>query len=239
MAASVTTFWAPKAGCTEEEWEDAFCCDPHQGRFSVADGASESSFSAAWARLLVEGFVANPVLGPALPEWVHPLQEVWARGMEGRTLAWYAEEKARNGAFSSLLGVSLDEADGLWRAVAVGDSNLFALRQGRLIASFPLDRASEFNTHPHLISSVDRANNGVWSTVREWEGDCRPGDVLMLMTDALAAWFLSEAENRRRPWAALERIDSPEGFRQFLEFARAGRAMRNDDATYVRIEVES
>ncbi len=234
MTPTVAAFWAPKAGSTAEEWEDAFCCDPGQGRFSVADGASESSFAAAWARLLAEGFVARPPDGPIQREWLRPLQEDWARGAEGRPLPWYAEEKARSGAFSSLLGVCLNTAARRWRAVAVGDSCLFVVRAGKLLSSFPLGRSVEFHNRPALLSS---AGANVWSAVREEEGTFAPGDVLWLMTDALAAWFLAEAELRRRPWAVLQRVPTQKDFEKFLEMMRAGRAMRNDDVTLVRIEV--
>ncbi len=235
MALSVSAFWAPKAGSTAEEWEDAFCCDPDHGRFSVADGASECSFSALWARLLVEGYVARPPDGSNLRDWLRPLQEEWARGTNGRELPWYAEEKARSGAFSSLLGLHLDPDTGGWHAVAVGDSCLFAVREGRLVTAFPLSRGVEFHSRPLLLASAARSNDGVWSAVREAAGRFDPGDLLLLMTDALAAWFVAEAELRRRPWAALAKIDSQEDFERFLELMRAGRSMRNDDVTLVQV----
>lgn len=237
MRLSVSAFWASKGGVAAEEWEDAFCCDPDQGRFSVADGASESSFAADWARLLAEGFVDSPPDGATLRGWLRPLQKELARGTEGRTLSWFAEEKARSGAFSSLLGMCMDPDTLRWRAMAVGDSCLFAVREGRLAVAFPLSHSSEFHSRPLLLSSASRANNGVWSAVRETEGTFLPGDLLVLATDALAGWFLAEAEIRRRPWALLQRIGSQEEFEKFVELMRAGRSMRNDDATLVKIEV--
>lgn len=237
MVPSVSAFRAPKAGSTAEEWEDAFCFDPGQGRFCVADGASESSFSATWARLLAEGFVARPPDGSTLRDWLRPLQDEWARGTKGRALPWYAEEKARSGAFSSILGFCLEPDDRAWRALAVGDSCLFSVRENRLAASFPLSRSAEFHSRPMLLSSADRANAGIATAVRETEGLARPGDLMLLMTDALAAWFLAEAELRRRPWALLERIATQEEFETFVDLMRAGRSMRNDDVTLLKIEV--
>jgi hypothetical protein len=89
-----------------------------------------------------------------------------------------------------------------------------------------------------LLSSADRANAGIASAVRETEGLARPGDLILLMTDALAAWFLAEAELRRRPWALLERLDTQEDFETFVDLMRAGRAMRNDDVTLLKVEVK-
>jgi Stage II sporulation protein E (SpoIIE) len=234
MTPTVAAFWAPKAGSTADDFEDAFCCDPVQGRFSVADGASESSFAARWAKLLTEGYVAKPPDGSILRDWLRPLQEDWARGTEGRPLPWYAEEKARSGAFSSLLGVCLDATTRRWRAVAMGDSCLFIVRAGKVLSAFPLNRSVEFHNRPALLSS---AGANVWSAVREDEGAFAPGDTLLLMTDALAAWFLAETELKRRPWAVLARAQSQEQFDALVELLRVGRALRNDDVTLVRVEV--
>jgi hypothetical protein len=155
----------------------------------------------------------------------------------GRALPWYAEEKARHGAFSSLLGFCLEPEDRGWRALAVGDSCLFGVRDNALAEAFPLSRSTEFHSRPILLSTVDRANAGIASAVRETEGLARPGDLILLMTDALAAWFLAEVELRRRPWVLLDRIGTPEEFEQFIDRMRDSRSMRNDDVTLLKIEV--
>ena len=54
--------FVPKHGNAEDEYEDAFAAGSK--RFAIADGASESSFAAPWARLLTEaGIVATPATG--------------------------------------------------------------------------------------------------------------------------------------------------------------------------------
>ena len=65
----------------------------------------------------------------------------------------------------------------------------------------------------------------------------RERDRILLMTDALAQWFLAETEMGRRPWAALGRLTTPEQFSAFVDCLRAGGAMRNDDVTLVSLEV--
>ena len=55
-------FWLPKAGNTLEEYEDAFwprkSIDRSTSMFrcAVADGATETSFSAVWAQTLVRAY---------------------------------------------------------------------------------------------------------------------------------------------------------------------------------------
>ena len=235
MHTSATAWWAAKSGNAANEYEDAYAVKPDALRFAVADGASETSFARAWAELLVEGFVQEPPSAGGLPAWVTPLQQAWVNASQGKATAWYAEEKARDGAFSSLLGLTI-EGD-RWRALAIGDSCLFVVRAGRMARAFPLARAEQFNNRPLLLSSVARANGHVWQDVVADEGDLQGADRILLMTDALAQWFLVEAEMGRRPWAALAQITTQEQFRAFVDCLRAGRALRNDDVTLVSVEV--
>jgi serine/threonine protein phosphatase PrpC len=235
MHTSATAWWAPKSGNAASEYEDAYAVKPEALRFAVADGASETSFARQWAELLVEGFVQEAPSAAALHDFVTPLQAVWAEGQKGKATAWYAERKAREGAFSSLLGVSIEGER--WRALAIGDSCLFVVRSGRVLRAFPLERAEQFSNRPSLLSSVARANAGVWSEVTALEGDLKGQDRLLMMTDALAHWFLVEAEMGRRPWAALAKLTTPEQFSAFIDCLRAGGALRNDDVTLVSVEV--
>ena len=235
MNTSATAWWAPKSGNTANEYEDAYAVKPEALRFAVADGASETSFARQWAELLVEGFVQGAPSAAELREFVSPLQALWAEGQKGKATAWYSERKAADGAFSSLLGVTI-EGD-RWRALAIGDSCLFVVRSGKVLRAFPLERAEQFSNRPSLLSSIARANAGVWSEVATVEGELQASDRLLLMTDALAQWFLVEAEMGRRPWAALARATTQEAFSAFVDLLRSGGALRNDDTTLVRIEV--
>ena len=68
MQILVEGFWLPKAGNTEDEYEDALSPKKTQGklerkfpRFAVADGATESSFSGLWAQLLVDSNSHGPL----------------------------------------------------------------------------------------------------------------------------------------------------------------------------------
>ena len=235
MQALATAWWAPKSGHAATEYEDAYAVEPGALRFAVADGASETSFARQWAELLVDRFVQEPPTPEALREWMAPMQAEWAGANKPKATAWYAEEKARDGAFSSLLGVALE--NGRWRALAVGDSCLVVVRSGKVLRAFPLAHAADFNNRPLLLSSVAKANQNVWDTVRVEEGELVAKDHLLLMTDALAQWFLAESEMGRRPWAALARAATPEAFGSLVDYLRSGGALRNDDVTLVRVEV--
>src|SRR5271166_2476342 len=83
-------FAVPRAGHTCAEFEDAFAGDPHSRRFAVADGASESAFAAAWARLLVENFLQKP--GP-WSGWLPAARQRWQEQCQSDNMPWYLEEK--------------------------------------------------------------------------------------------------------------------------------------------------
>jgi hypothetical protein len=196
-------------------------------RFAVADGASESSFAGAWARLLVETFVRGPVRWPA---WLTPLQERWAATVVTAPLPWYAEAKFEEGAFATLLGVVVEPRRRRWRAWAIGDSCLFHLRRNRLLRAFPLIHSGEFGNAPRLVGS--RSRPPLWDRAR---GSWRAGDRLLLMTDALAQWFLRRVEAGRRPWRAVERLQRDEDFAQWLGKLSDHGELRNDDVTLLTV----
>jgi hypothetical protein len=229
----------PKHGHTADECEDAWAADPTGRRFAVADGASESAFAGLWARLLVEGFVAAP--RPRQPAtWLDGQRRRWAAEVMPLDLPWYAEMKRLEGAYATLLGLSVrgptGDRPGRWRAVAVGDSCLFQVHAGEKARSFPVSRSSEFGNQPGLIGS--RGGPGplpVWDA-----GSLLAGDRLLLMTDALAQWFLRVHEEGRRPWDELAAVLSPgqpeSAFAAWIEDLRRGEEMRNDDVTLLAIE---
>jgi hypothetical protein len=248
-------FRVPKAGNSLDDYEDAYDFDAQAGRFAIADGASEASFAKQWAILLVEGFTPQPLFhqGEAydsLAAWLKPLQEAWHQGINWDNLPYFAEEKARAGAFATLLGVQFDFHHGSrhWHAVAVGDSCLFQVRGDCVLESFPLTRAAEFNYSPALLASVAARNKRLWEEQRvrfqeikdekaqpppRW----RKGDRFYLATDALAHWFLSRYEDNGEPWKILDDLKDQAQFEEFVHQQRHAKSLHNDDTTLLIIQV--
>ena len=181
--------WLPRRGHAREEYEDAFAADPVRGRYAIADGASESSFAARWAQLLVEEFVRSAAPQPgSWADWLPAPQERWAAELGERALPWYAETKFQQGAFAAFLGVVVEP--GRWQAVAVGDCCLFQMRGPLLHHAFPLTFADDFDNTPWLVGSRAAATENLTAREVRAEGAWQAGDRLWLMTDALAQWFL-------------------------------------------------
>jgi hypothetical protein len=233
-----------KRGNSQEEYEDAAAGDPDNGRFAIADGASEASFAGPWARGLVEAFVSSQGKPWQDFSWLAEVRRGWAKDVDQLALPWYAETKRDEGAYATLLGFAVrgprTEPSGPWRAVAVGDSCLFHTRGGRFLTSFPLTSSSEFANNPPLIGS--RA--GPQDARRRWEqghGRWQANDRFLLMTDALAQWFLRQTETEGRPLALIEELladASPqEAFADWINLRRDRDGLRNDDVTLVVVDI--
>jgi hypothetical protein len=231
-------FWLQKAGYAEDEYEDAFArSEPPESRCrefrcAVADGATETSFSGLWARILVDAYV-DQRLHSADSETIRALSDQWRIEIDQRTankpLPWYAQEKLQQGAFSSLLGLTL-RADGGWRALCIGDSCLFHVRPREAIWVLPYHTPEQFNNHPALISTNANVNHSLKAQVAR--GRWVDGDYFLLMTDALAHFFLSQQQHRARLVAGAFDLAS---LQALIERARSERICRNDDVTFLKV----
>ena len=267
MPPEVHAFWLPKAGNTAEEYEDAFAFELESSRIALSDGATESSFADLWAQSLSRAFAAGKADEQDFDRWLEPLQAEWQASVPWNRLPWFAEEKARNGAFATLLGLDLLPAapevapppiprppslwerlwrrkkesppppplppTPRWRAVAVGDTCLFQIRNDALVYSFPHDRSDQFNSRPLLLSSNPSWNHTVRQGVKNAESIRSGEDWFLLATDALSHWFLKQYELRRKPWNRLLEIRSQQDFQCFVEDARREGLMKNDDTTLI------
>lgn len=208
MLISARPYSIPKAGSTDEEYEDAYYpLDPIENKeevlsFAIADGATESSYSKTWAQLLVESYCNGQIKEENLADQLLKLQAKWNATINSRPLPWYAEEKIRTGAFSSILGLTIrqevalpDVQEGIWEALAVGDSCLFQVRDDELLSKFPSENSEEFNSRPVLVSTNPIYNENLEDHVLKLEGKWKTGDEFYLFTDAIACWFLKEVEN--------------------------------------------
>jgi hypothetical protein len=227
-----------KAGNKDYECEDAYAWWSH-GRdwvVAIADGATESSFARQWAQILVETYVRRPTEDLSA-DWLSPLQQSWAQWLENQPLHWFARRKAQEGAFATLLGLVLLR-DRQWRAIAVGDSCLFVVRQQRMVACFPLASGALLGFRPPLLGSLGQGKHPR-EMVCSLHGVGRLGDRFFLVTDALAAWIFNQLELGADPWGQLNGIRSDRQFYQWVERERSHRRLPNDDTTLICLELRS
>ena len=240
-----------KAGNRPDECEDAsriWVSGSGPARIVVSDGASESAFARDWARILASAFVLRPLEldrldDASLAEWLAPCGEEWSQVVPWGRLPWHGQAKTRAGAMATLLGLTVDlasdpEGGYAWEAVAIGDCCMFVVRDDLLALSFPLESSGQLNNNPSLICSNPANNRGIEDRVHRMQGQCLPGDLLLLTSDALAGWVLRECEAGRRPWETLLSLESYEAWSAWVAEQRRGQTMRNDDTTLITVEVE-
>jgi hypothetical protein len=256
-------FSVPKLGNRPEENEDACLPEPGlstrigEGEFqcAVSDGATSTSFSGLWARLLVSEALARPVpVGPVHPDLaglVASAQARWRNELAGLDLPWHAEEKVRQGAFATLAWFGLRcagrtaRSGGDWQAVTVGDSCIFQIRAGAVVKMAPVYCSADFARAPLLLSSVPARNAVVLSrpAALTAAGRWAAGDEFLLMTDALAGWFVRETEKGACPLDRLkEGPGAPLGpqpaFARWVQTLRENGKIKNDDTTLAWITLD-
>lgn len=238
----IKVFSCPKLGNSLEEYEDAWAHrhtrTPVGIRVAVADGATESSFAKLWAVLLAESYVRSEVTGAEFFDRLKPARRLWRRGLAGRPLPWFASEKAEQGAFAAFLGVQIDAHENHWTALAVGDCCLVHVdgvgKGMRVVDTFPLQKSSQFTMSPYLIGSRSNGES-LNERIQISDGNLRDGDMLLLATDAVAAWLLRRHEEGRPLWKWLyRRLSTPESFAALVAYGRKN-GLRNDDFTLVRV----
>ena len=253
MRISVQGFSCPKKGNSVLENEDDFKPRPRSAlvgplrlfRCAVSDGASDASFSSEWARLLTAAYVLKgPMAAKKLYRVLKVYRPLWSHYVASKPLPWYAQAKAENGSFATLLGLTLTSSDdgwaGTWKALAVGDSCMFQVRGAELICSFPLRESGDFGNFPALIPTNLQHDHAWRAALKTDKGRWRPEDSFLLTTDALAQWAFSQAERGEVPWGQFRDVgiseESP-AFAEWIDTLRDEGSLRNDDATLLRVDV--
>src|SRR5262245_6912776 len=244
-------FRLPKRGEKVEDYEDAADADAARGRFAIADGAAGSSFSALWARMLVEEFVQGSKSQPRpWADWLPAVQKRWSVAVGHRQsnapTPWFLADRIQQGAFAAFLGLVLDEVSTWrggkrkrWRALAIGDSCLFQIRDGQVVKAVPVARSKDFGNTPWLVGSRALPAKTLSKQGVLYKGDWQSQDKLWLMTDALAQWFLQQSEGGRKPWKDMDALlwapDPKAAFKNWINELRDQKHIRNDDVTLLAV----
>jgi hypothetical protein len=228
---------APKEGNSPEQYEDACAHTPLDVGASLtvalSDGASSAVFAREWAARLVGAFGDGsrfPDEDGAFARCVAELGREWRCEVENKATSWHAQEKLASGSSATLLVTTWDLAARKLAARAVGDVCLFLVRRDRLRYAFPLKESRRFGDRPDLLSTEIGAG-APCPSVLGFDTAYEPGDRFLLMTDALAAWFLHQYELKRRPWNDLPTSDA--ALTAWLKTRRDDGTLKNDDVTLV------
>ena len=263
MQIQMVTFSAAKDGNAPGEWQDGACGGvipdgtgaPHRARFVVLDGATTAYDPVRWVDQLVRSFApqANgsqgsqgPRLEPAaMRAWFAEMQDRWAKDVRDFDSIIEERKFAEVGSFATLLGFEIYGLDGpepYWRAVALGDTVLFHVRAGRLIATFPPMGPEDFGTLPDGVHTAPASLDKMTERLLIGGGVLEPGDFLFAATDAMAQWILRTIQRgEAKVWDTLTTLAHPDVFAQLVADQRreqdGSRRLKNDDVTLMRLRM--
>jgi hypothetical protein len=247
-----------------ENCEDACDISRDETRIALCDGVSTSKFARPWARLLAEEWVAQPLAAydeQALGAWLKKPRQRWLDWING---TWFLKINDRNrsmglveftrddlekfmkqGAAATFLGLDIDKATLTWSAVAVGDTCLFYFSRSNAgtwkCECFPLKQSSDFTDAPAFITTRPQSEALAASHLVSTGGEYKAGDLLVLATDALAMWLLTQLEHERpeKIITLLGKMEkgNDEMFARFIEEQRAKKQLPDDDTTLIIIHI--
>lgn len=234
---SITT---PKFGNSIDENEDNLL-EPSKSeiesdtlvRFAISDGATESSFSKEWSDLLVSSYKDKLFDKEHLSETLKGIADTWQSIASAIDLPWYAQQKAETGAFATFLGLTINREESNFETVAIGDCNLFQIRNDEVIFTFPVTTIEEFGNTPNLIATNQQYQTEFEKTAAYGSGSIEPNDLIIIATDALAAWIFKQKNEGEKPWNHLKNIldNYKPDFESWLNNQRQANEIKNDDVT--------
>jgi hypothetical protein len=241
--------WISKSAHDEAQTEDGWALDEARGIVAVADGASSAYFSGEWARILTAGYVAAPPPHDldSFRRWISDVSAQWdavADQTQPATGSWWTDDLQRRGSYATFLGAQVTKGQlaqpARWDALAIGDACLVALRRAdesfRRVCSFPVDHPDGFGSNPDLVATHGTDGSARLRFLHTASGELEQGDVLLLMTDAIAQWALAQESGGEPAWDQLVEISADE-FRALVVREREAQAMVDDDVTLVRVRL--
>jgi hypothetical protein len=252
MQIQMVTFSEPKAGNAPGEWQDGAAGGvagdgSGTARFIVVDGATQAYDPLRWVDQLVTSFVSGgPALEPAaMRAWFAARQDQWAADVRDFDSIIEQRKFAEVGSFATLLGFEISGLDGpepFWRAVALGDTVLFHVRAGRLIATFPPLGPDDFGTRPDGVHTLRSSLDRMTGRLLVGSGLLAADDFLFAATDAMAQWVLrAVGREEKLVWDTLSGLAHPDVFARFVEDQRreqdGAKRMKNDDVTLMRLRM--
>jgi len=242
LSLRTTSFLLSKGGEPQRTCEDAIAMNRYGLRFGIADGATEGFDSKRWARYLTRAWVSPSTArlkASELPEYLVLLGERQRQRWNSRQLPWYLEEKSRDGAFAAFLGLNLSRSP-TWDAIAVGDCCLLIEREKSLVESFPLSRPEQFGSRPILLPSMASTFPGYMNAVQQKSGTLRAGDRMLLLSDAIACWYLRcrlEHGSVRDDFIDALANEDKNVLKEIITGERSDKHLRNDDVAIISLDI--
>jgi hypothetical protein len=244
MRIEVTAFLLPHIGDEYSQCADRFYYDKATKSFAIADGVGNSLFPGDWAMILCKDFVKHPdkFTENSILVREDELIKDWEKSRDERVSNLTEDEKfifemgleKADFAASTFVGLSLGLKE--WKCQAIGDSYLIVLNNDfKIIETVASMKGKEFDNYPEYFGSKKGHNNGeiVPST-----GGYENVQYLVLMTDAISDWFLSDkTDNEKRK--ELLSLDNHQDYERFINEERQSGNLKDDDTSMLVLKLEN
>jgi hypothetical protein len=235
--------------------------------YAVADGVAGSFVPGPWARVVAKSFVERTAIFGGKDEfqrwlldcswqWQTWIQQRWVttinaiRQQNGDGARDWSQEIGQ-GAQTTLIACILNppQQTGNYAftpvtVFAIGDSICFHFSPDQqkgwsLQNVFPYGQSEDFNAHPvTLMTAVqpelaDRA----WTRHKATTFSVRSGDLIVLATDTLAKWILTQIEQQTNRWQSLLSLITFDDFEHFIRSEFHRNQVEDDDVTMLVIPI--
>lgn len=229
----VRAWTIPKEAARPEANEDSAIWIPARQLAAVFDGATESFAARRWVRIVGRAWRAGDFD-------LQRVQGAYASELDGTAFSWAQAEAVSRGSFTTLVSVS--PAEGGLQATVIGDSALLLLKDFEIVDAFPSMSPAYYTSAPEALSSAPAslAHGQQLLTDCSWTLPLQPEtvDSVLLVTDALATWLLSELPEARG--LRVERLlacRSQASFDALVTEERSHHKLKVDDSTIVHLKL--
>jgi hypothetical protein len=259
-------FLLPKEGDPLVECQDRYALDAERGCYAVADGVAASFVPGPWARIVARSFVQHAdafATQDTFYQWLSNCSNEWRSWIEGRWVPTMNALRESNGdrhgdwsndinqgSQTTLIGCCLQPvADSQEHATsvsvfAIGDAEFFLFRrtlrgEWAMMHAFPYSDPGDFGSHPDTLVTIQRQDlfDHAWMQKKTKLILAYPGDLIVLATDTLAKWLLTQVQQKTDRWVPLLTNRSPDEFERRMRIELHYERIEDDDLTMLIIPV--
>jgi len=250
MIINIKEYIESKKGEFLEDCQDAYRVNKDSLRFAVADGATREFFSGQFAIELVEKFCFDKsqlnrdiLSSDRYEEWLVSTQDRWKEYLknmiDNEEVTYLVENRyyENDSGASTFVGLELNRDNFTFKAMIIGDSCLFHIRDNKIKMCCLIDDYEEFDNSPDFFFSrafvFDENNEATKREFIQPEIISRPfeeGDYFLLASDAMSRWLLMQQYKERWDdvWSSLLKEDRC-WYKNFIEDIREDEDNRLED----------
>ncbi len=244
----IKAFITHKKSLSFKECADSYAMNLANGRFAITDGVTHSYMPAIWSEIVCNTYVENSFmpnnswfdnyraskLKEDIGTWKKSVREIESAADDEKAFLYSLSESAYHFGATTLAGFHVDHKN--ITVDVLGDSTIFQIDEnGKITKSFStVDPERGYDNHPNYIDS----NGSIYGTPMSMSVPLNTG-FIMLMTDALAEWFVQQAKIETSLSSYLWNIRTNKDFERFIQKLREDRTnpLKDDDCTLLILKI--